>query len=81
MSPSLRYVVEGFFLHHLIKFRALYNRFKPMCYSNFPYIPYKTYKTRRAQRAPRAFKPIKTHSAGLPSTIDRRACDHAAVGV
>ena len=27
ISPSLRYVVEGFVLHHLDKFRALYNRF------------------------------------------------------
>ena len=30
ISPSSRYVVEGFVLHHLIKFRALYNRFKPI---------------------------------------------------
>ena len=28
ISPSSRYVVEGFFLHHLDKFRALYNRFE-----------------------------------------------------
>ena len=32
ISPSSRYVVEGFVLHHLIKFRALYNRFKPILY-------------------------------------------------
>ena len=30
MSPSSRYVVEGFFLHHLTKFRPLCNRFKPI---------------------------------------------------
>ena len=30
ISPSSRYVVEGFVLRHLDKFRALYNRFKPI---------------------------------------------------
>ena len=34
MSPSSRYVVEGFFLYNLIKFRALYNRFKPILWKN-----------------------------------------------
>ena len=28
ISPSSRYVVEGFFLYNLIKFRAEYNGFK-----------------------------------------------------
>ena len=32
ISPSSRYVVEGFFLHHLDQFRALYNQFKPILY-------------------------------------------------
>ena len=30
MKPSLRYVVEGFCLHHLDQFRALYDRFAPI---------------------------------------------------
>ena len=30
ISPSSRYVVEGLFLHILIKFRTLYNQFKPI---------------------------------------------------
>ena len=34
MSPSSRYVVEGFFLYNLIKFTALYHRFKLILWKN-----------------------------------------------